>query len=162
MMIVGRLYSQFDGANSARIQPSATAPPIKECPTMTPNERAWHLTAADFLAELDTIAEAEPELAAHTLRYIRAEAERGRWQANRPQSADTPYLCLNCAAPWLMEIVKDGHLDGITYEDPAATPPGTSCANCGAALPESDVRELDVAEFLAAAVLAVADRDRAA
>ncbi len=47
----------------------------------TATERDWHLTVADFLAELDAMAETKPLVAAHTANYLRGEVECGRWAA---------------------------------------------------------------------------------
>ena len=42
-------------------------------------ERDWHRTVADFLEELDKIAAFDPEIAAHSLRFIADEAAMARW-----------------------------------------------------------------------------------
>ena len=63
------------------------------------------------------------------------------------QQFQADHLCLNCAAAFLSETVADGRgLDGIEYQ--AQVPAGTCCGGCKIALPESDARELDVAEHL--------------
>ena len=46
----------------------------------------FHKAVADFLALLDAEYAAKPEVAAHTLRYIRIEAALGRWKAPRTAS----------------------------------------------------------------------------
>jgi hypothetical protein len=56
---------------------------------MTPTEREWHFTVANFLEALDEIAALHPEVAKRSLRYIRAEAKTGRWaQAGRAAPRD--------------------------------------------------------------------------